>query len=239
MMAIPSGLELVTAQAEKEAILRVPEIARRLVGIVVNVNDPQTYFLREADGPFVIQKKGRWDYDFIAPSLDEASPHVQRGLDWVFNETDGGAAWFDSENGFGAELGADSSGSLSRLTLDNGRIVPKMFHRWRLSLNARIEHHEAYRIEGGRVRRALVKSGALLGNVRDQNKDAHDRRLGFLSHAAAGGQLLKGIVAYDEVAVRGLRTVQVLASTPVPEFELFDARVKIIDGKLEVAAGRA
>lgn len=237
-MSIPTGLEVVTSQAAKEAILGAPEIARRLVGELVNVNNPANYFLREPDGPAVIEKKGRSDYYFTAPAFEEASPHVQRLIDWIFYRTDGTSVWFESEKSLGAELGATLSGNWSRLTRDDGRISPKMFQRWKLSLDSRIEHHEPIRVEGGRVRRALAKAGAMLGNVRDQ--DAHDRRLGFLSLSAAGGQSEKGIAAYNNFApLRGLPAIRLLAEKPVIECEILGVRVKIIDGKLEAAAGRA
>lgn len=100
-----------------------------------------------------------------------------------------------------------------------------MFGTWRLSLEPRIEHHEPIRIEGGRQRRALIKSGVVWTNVRDRDKDALDRRLGFLSLAAAGGQPAKGIAAYDEFAVlRGLSAIRLLASKPAIELKLFSVR---------------
>jgi hypothetical protein len=239
-MSAPTGLEVVTSQAGKDAILGAPEIARRLVGELVNVNNPQIYFVREPDGPAVIEKKGRSDYYFTAPAFEEASPHVQRLFDWIFYRTDGTSVWFESENSLGAELGATLSGNWSRLTRDDGRISPKMFQRWRLSLVSRIERHEPIRVEGGRVRRALQKAGASWPTVRDGDKDALDRRLGFLSLAAAGGQPAKGIAAYDDFAVlRGLGAIRVLASKPTIELEVFGVRVRIIDGKFEMAAGRA
>lgn len=241
VMSIPTGLEVVTDRAGKEAILAAPEIARRLPSHPVNVNDPAIYFLREADGPAVIRKQGPWDYSLVAPSLQEASPHVHRLIDWIFNESDGLNFWFDSElYDIGAELGADPSGCSMKQTRDDGKTFPKMFATWRLRLEPRIDRHEPIRVEGGRVRRSLVKAGAVLPNNQDRDKEAHDRRLGFLSLAAAGGQPVKGIAAYDEYAVlHGLTTIRRLASKPVIELEILGVRVKIIDGKLEAAAGRA
>ena len=73
-------------------------------------------------------------------------------------------------------------------------------------------------------------------------KDRLERRLGFLSLCAAGGQLAKAIVAYDEFAsLNGLctirpHTVHLLGSLPVIEYEIFDTRVRVVDGKLEMAA---
>lgn len=239
-MAIPSGLELVTDQAEKEAILRVPEIARRLPGNPISINDPAVIFLREADGPAVMRKVGPRDYSLVAPSLQEATPHVHRLIDWIFYESDGIALWFDSETYLGAELGADPSGCSTKLTCDGSRNVPTMYSTWRLRSEPRIERHEPIRVEGGRVRRALQKAGATWPNNQERNKDGLDRRLGFLSLAAAGGQPPKGIAAYDDFAVlRGLSAIRLLASKPVIEFELLGVRVKILAGKLEMAAGSA
>lgn len=240
-MATPTGLEVVTGQAAKEAILAAPEIARRLVADPVNIHSPEIYFLREPDGPAVIEKRGRFDFCLVAPSLEEASSHVHRVIDWAFYTTAATGLWFDTQNDrLGAELGATPSGTCSKLTRDAGRIVPKVFERWRLSLESRIERHEPIRIEGGRVRRALAKAGAALGMVRDQVKDAHERRLGFLSLAAAGGQAVKGIAAYDDfVVLRGLPAIRLMASKPTIELEILGVRVRIIDGKLEAAAGRA
>ena len=73
-----------------------------------------------------------------------------------------------------------------------------------------------------------------------RNKDRLERRLGFLSLCAAGGQLEKGIVAYDKFAtLNGLRKIRlhmvhVVGSLPVIEYEIFDTRVRIVDGKLEI-----
>ena len=78
-----------------------------------------------------------------------------------------------------------------------------------------------------------------------RNKDQLERRLGFLRLCAGGGQLAKAIVAYDEfAALNGLRTIRLhtvhlLGSLPVTEYEIFDIRVRIVDGKLEIAAGSA
>lgn len=239
-MAIPTGFEVVTDQAAKEAILAVPEIARRLPGNPVSINDPAVIFLREADGPAVVRKVGPRDYSLVAPSLQEASPHVHRLIDWIFYESDGIALWFDSETYLGAELGADPSGCQTKLIRDGGRNVPTMYSTWRLRCDPRIERHEAIRVEGGRVRRALTKAGAVWPNNHGRDKDALDRRLGFLSLSAAGGQPTKGIVAYDDFAVlRGLQAIRILASKPVIELELLGTRVKIIGGKLEAAAGSA
>ena len=75
-------------------------------------------------------------------------------------------------------------------------------------------------------------------------KDQLERRLGFLSLCATGGQLTKAIVAYDEFAsLNGLRTIRphtvhLLGSLPVIKYEIFDTRVRIVDGKLEMAAGK-
>ena len=110
-------------------------------------------------------------------------------------------------------------------------------------MEARLARHEPIHVEGGRVRRTLQKAGAVLDHVR--NKGQLERRLGFLSLCAAGGQLAKAIVAYDEFAsLNGLRTIRphtvhLLGSIPVIEYEIFDARVRIVDGKLEMAAGSA
>lgn len=233
MMSAAVGPELVTERNRKEALLLAPEIHRRLVS-VPDLNNSQNFFLQQPDGPAMIAKTGVRDYTLIAPSLEEAPPYIQRVIDWVFYETDALTLWFDSENDrVGAALGAQPRGSWSKLTRENGRIAPKSFWTWRLSGEARLENHNEIRVEGGRRRRELVRAGGVLGNI---DKQALDKRLGFLSLTAAGGQLAKGIATYNEFAVlRGLPAIRFLAK-PIIEFQLLGVPVQFIHGKLELAA---
>jgi len=223
------GFEVVTTPARREALLASPEIARRLVSVPIKIHDQQTHFLQSPDGPAVIAKRGLRDYWLLAPSLERADPHVHRLIDWVFYTTDATSLWFDTQNELGLELGADFRRNSSKLTRDNGKDSLQLFRTWRLSVEARLGRHEPIRVEGGRVRRALQKAGAVLDHVR--NKNRLERRLGFLSLCAAGGQLAKAIVAYDEFAsLNGLRTIRLhtvhlLGSLPVIEYEIFDHRI--------------
>jgi hypothetical protein len=177
----------------------------------------------------VIAKRGLRACWLLAPSLERADPHVHRVIDWVFYRTDAMSLWFDTQNELGAELGADFRGSFPKPTRDHGKVSLQLFRTWRLSVEARLERHEPIRVEGGRVRRALQRAGAVLDHVR--NKDRLERRLGFLSLCAAGGQLAKAIVAYDEFAsLNGLRTIHLhtvhqIGSQPIIEYEIFDHRI--------------
>src|SRR5215472_17412610 len=206
-MVAAVGFEVVTKPALREALLAAPGIARRLAGVPIHVHDPHSHFLQAADGPAVLAQRAR-DCFLLAPSLDRVTPHVQRIIDFAFHNTPAMGLWLDSENDeVGMELGADFGGNFSKLTRDNGKVTLQTYRTWRLSVEARIERHEPIRIEGGRVRRALQKAGAVLDHVR--NKDRLERRLGFLSLCAAGGQLAKAIVAYDEFAsLNGMRTIR-------------------------------
>lgn len=61
--------------------------------------------------------------------------------------------------------------------VNGSRLLRGLMHPDGLSVEARLERHELIRVEGGRVRRALQKAGAVLDYVR--NNDQLERRLGF------------------------------------------------------------
>ena len=109
---------------------------------------------------------------------------------------------------------------------------------WRLSVEARLERHQSIRVEGGRVRRALQKAGAVLDHVR--TKDRLERRLGFLSLCAAGGQLTKAIVAYDEFAsLNGLRTIPCTRFTCWGQYRLSNTRFSILASESWTVSSRS
>ena len=150
-MVAAVGFEVVTKPALREALLAAPEIARRLAGVPIQVHDPHTHFLQAADGPAVLLERGR-DCILVAPSLERVSPHEHRIIDYAFYATPAEFLWVDSENaGVGAALGAEYRGNFTKLTLDNGKVGPRSFWTWRLPVTARLEGHEAIRVEGGRV----------------------------------------------------------------------------------------
>ena len=126
-MVAALGFEVVTAPAQREALLATPEIARRLVSVPIKIHDQHTHFLQSPDGPAVIAKRGLRDDWLLAPSLERADPHVHRLIDWVFYTTDATSLWFDTQNELGLELGADFRRISSRLTRDNGKDSLQLF----------------------------------------------------------------------------------------------------------------
>ena len=153
-VATAVGFEVVTAPAQREALLAIPAIARRLVSVPIKIYDQQTHFLQSPDGPAVIAKRGLRDYWLLAPSLERADPHVHRLIDWVFYTTDATSLWFDTQNELGLELGADFRRNSSKLTRDNGKDICSCFGRggcrWKLA--SRVTSRSASRVAASTVR---------------------------------------------------------------------------------------
>ena len=189
---------MMTSIAQKQGVLAHPDIAaRRPYPISTTVRN--TIFLFEVDGPAVVAKRGANEWIVLAPTFDEVSPHIHRIVAYLFYDTDALAIWFDTTmlayppasqvvgdiSVVGNTLGAERKGVWSKQTRVDGEITLRAFSAWRLSAERRPKTYEPIRIEGGRVRRAMQKAGAVLDKVRPDDRRTLKQLLGFLACARA------------------------------------------------------